>query len=113
MRIIIAPDKFKSCLSAPQVAAAIARGVRQVGPAIEIEQIPMADGGEGTVDALVVATGGRLVTRRVTGPLPEMKVDAVFGVLGDGETAVIEMAAASGLHLLSPEQRDPMKTSTY
>jgi glycerate kinase len=73
----------------------------------------MADGGEGTVDALVAATGGRLITRRVTGPLPEMKVDATFGLLGDGTTAVIEMAAASGLHWLKPEQYDPMKTTTF
>jgi glycerate kinase len=115
MRIVIAPDKFKGCLSAPQVAAAIARGIREVDPAIEIEQIPMADGGEGTVDALVTATGGRVVTRRVTGPLPGMKVDATFGFLGGGQTssAVIEMSAASGLHLLQPEQYDPMKTTTY
>ncbi|MDB5321499.1 MAG: garK [Phycisphaerales bacterium] len=115
MRIVIAPDKFKGCLSAPQVAAAIARGIREVDPAIEIEQILMADGGEGTVDALVTATGGRLVTRRVTGPLPGMKVDATFGFLGGGQTstAVIEMSAASGLHLLQPEQYDPMKTTTY
>jgi glycerate kinase len=115
MRIVIAPDKFKSCLSAPQVAAAIARGVHQVDPAIEIERIPMADGGEGTVDALVTATGGRLVTRRVTGPLPEMKIDATFGFLGGDatSTAIIEMSAASGLHLLQPQQYNPMHTTTY
>jgi glycerate 2-kinase len=115
MRIVIAPDKFKSSLSAPQVAAAIARGVRQVHPAIDIEQIPMADGGEGTVDALVTATGGRLVTVRVTGPLPQMKVDATFGFLGGDAktTAVIEMSAASGLHLLRPDQYNPEETTTF
>jgi glycerate kinase len=113
MKIVIAPDKFKGCLSAQEVAAAMGRGVRAVDVEIEVVEIPLADGGEGTVDALVAATGGRLVTRRVTGPLPEMKVDATFGVLGDGVTAVIEMAAASGLHLLRREQYDPMRTTTY
>jgi len=73
----------------------------------------MADGGEGTVQALVAATGGRIVTRRVTGPLPRMKVEAPIGLLGDGVTAVVEMASASGLHLLRPEQRDPTRTTTY
>src|SRR4051812_41095107 len=115
MRIVIAPDKFKGCLSAPQVAAAIACGVHQVDPTTEIEQIPMADGGEGTVDALVTATRGRLVTRRVTGPLPDMKVDATFGFLGGeaASTAVIEMSAASGLHLLRPDQYNPEETTTF
>lgn len=113
MRIVIAPDKFKASLPARDVAAAIAAGIASANSSIEIEQIPMADGGEGTVEALVAATGGRLITRRVTGPLPDMKVDAAFGILGDGETAVIEMAAASGLHLLTPDQYDPMKTTTF
>jgi glycerate kinase len=95
------------------VAAAIARGILEVDPAVEVEQVPMADGGEGTVEALVAATGGRLVTCTVTGPLPEMRVDATFGMLGDAETAVIEMAAASGLALLRPAQRNPERTTTY
>ena len=73
----------------------------------------MADGGEGTVEAMVAATSGSLISRRVTGPLPDTKVDATFGMLGDGQTAVIEMAAASGLHLLRPEQRNPMNTTTF
>ena len=113
MRIVIAPDKFKGCLTAPQVAAAIARGIRDALPDAIIDQIPLADGGEGTVDALVAATQGRLLTRRVTGPLPGMQVDATFGILGDNRTAVIEMAAASGLHLLRPDQYNPEKTTTY
>jgi glycerate kinase len=113
MKVVVAPDKFKGCLSARDVAAAIARGIEEADSSIEVEQIPMADGGEGTVDALVAATGGRLVTRRVTGPLPDMRVDATFGMLGDGETAVIEMAAASGLHLLRREQYDTELTTTY
>lgn len=113
MKVVVAPDKFKGCLSASDVAAAIAGGIAAVDPGIEVVQIPMADGGEGTVDALVAATGGRLITRTVTGPLPEMRVEATFGMLGDGETAVIEMAAASGLALLRPEQYDPERTTTY
>jgi glycerate kinase len=113
MRIVVAPDKFKGCLAAPQVCDAIAAGIRSVRPDAEIDLCPVADGGEGTVAALVAATSGRFETRRVTGPLPEMKVDATFGVLGDGGTAVVEMAAASGLALLKPEDRDPLATTTF
>jgi glycerate kinase len=113
MKVVVAPDKFKGSLSARDVAMAIARGIAEVDPSIQVEQVPMADGGEGTVDALVAATGGQLITRTVTGPRPEMRVDASFGMLGDGETAVIEMAAASGLALLRPEERDPERTTTY
>jgi glycerate 2-kinase len=113
MRIVIAPDKFKGSLSATQVAQAIARGLPRADPGIVLDLCPMADGGEGTVDALVDSTGGRRITHRVTGPLPEMKVSATFGVLGDGTTAVVEMSAASGLHLLRPEQHDPMATTTF
>src|SRR5438128_12122733 len=113
MKVVLAPDKFKGCLSAAAVAEAMARGVREVDASVEIDSCPVADGGEGTVDALVAATGGRIETRRVTGSLPDMRVDARFGVLGDGKTAVVEMAAASGLALLSPEDHDPMRTTTY
>src|SRR5690242_5348630 len=102
MRIVIAPDKFKGCLSAREVAAAIAQGVRLADPDAHVVEVPMADGGEGTVEALVAATSGRLLTQTVTGPLPGMKVEAIFGILGDGQTAVIEMSAASGLHYLRP-----------
>src|SRR5881227_1524934 len=113
MRIVVAPDKFKGCLSAAEVASAIAAGLRAADQNLEIDECPMADGGEGTVAALVAATGGKLITRRVTGPLPDMKVDATFGILGDGQTAVIEMAAASGLALLKPEDRNPLYTTTF
>lgn len=113
MRIVIAPDKFKDSLEASAVAEAVAAGLRRVEGALQIDACPLADGGEGTVEALVAATGGRLLRKRVTGPLPEMSVEARFGVLGDGQTAVIEMAQASGLHLLKPEQRNPMQTTTY
>src|SRR5262245_19013546 len=113
MRIVIAPDKFKDCLTASEVANAIAAGVRNVDPNIQLDLCPMADGGEGTVEALVAATGGKVVIRHVTGPLPRMKVDAPIGILGDGVTAVVEMSSASGLYLLKPDQRDPTRTTTY
>ena len=113
MKILLAPDKFKDCLSATDVGAAMARGLRDVDPNCDIDLCPLADGGEGTVAALVAATGGRFETRRVTGPLPDMKVDATFGVLGDNKTAVVEMSAASGLALLPPADRNPMRTTTY
>ena len=113
MRIVVAPDKFKGSLSAPAVAAAIAEGLLRADSSVIIDQCPMADGGEGTVAALVAATGGTLMTRSVTGPLPHRKVDATFGMLGDGQTAVIEMAAASGLALLKEEDRNPLNTTTF
>ena len=113
MRILLAPDKFKGCLTALEVAQAMAEGILRVDTEAQINLCPMADGGEGTVSALVAATNGKLLTRRVTGPLPEMKVDATFGMLGDGQTAVVEMAAASGLALLPISQRDPMATTTF
>ncbi|MGB3932729.1 MAG: glycerate kinase [bacterium] len=112
MRIIIAPDSFKGSLTAAEVAASIERGVKRVLPQAETIPVPLADGGEGTVDALVSATGGRLVTKEVTGPLGE-RVKVSYGLLGDGETAVIEMAAASGLPLVPLEKRNPMLTTTY
>lgn len=112
MKIVIAPDKFKGSLRAPAVANAIAEGVRRAFPEAVIDLCPMADGGEGTVDALVSATGGRICQRTVVGPLPDMEVVASFGMLGTGE-AVIEMAAASGLALLSAEQQNPMRTTTF
>jgi glycerate kinase len=113
MQILLAPDKFKGCLSAQAVAQAMARGIARVASEAQVDLCPLADGGEGTVDALVSATGGKIIRRRVTGPLPEMKVEAALGLLGDGQTAVIEMAAASGLALLRSDQRDPMATTTY
>jgi glycerate kinase len=139
MRVVVAPDKFKSCLPADQVCAAIAQGLREADAHVEIDPCPLADGGEGIVQALVTATDGELITKRVTGPLPDMKVDATFGLLGSAHiphfaededsanhhglmpyphhdapiTAVIEMSAASGLALLAPEDRDPMHTTTF
>lgn len=112
MRIILAPDSFKGSMRAVEAAAAMARGVRQVFPRVEVVELPLADGGEGTVDALLRGTGGQLVTLSVRGPLGA-PVPASFGLLGDGETAVIEMSAASGLLLVPPDQRDPGRTTTW
>src|SRR6266516_6341990 len=112
MRIIIAPQSLKGSLTAAQAGEAIAQGVRNVHPTAEIEIVPVADGGEGTVQALVDATGGKIIQQTVTGPLGE-QVPAFFGLLGDGSTAVIEMAACAGLPLVPPEKRDPRITTTY
>ncbi len=112
MRVLVAPDSYKGSVSAIGVARAMARGIRQVFPDAEVIEIPIADGGEGTVDALLAATGGQALRHRVQGPLCQ-PVDAGWGILGDKRTAVIEMAAASGLPLLPLEQRDPRLTCTY
>ncbi|UUD65214.1 glycerate kinase [Pseudomonas seleniipraecipitans] len=111
MKIVIAPDSFKESLSAPEVAQAIARGWLAVYPGAEIALCPMADGGEGTVDAVLAATGGERRELTVQGPLAT-QVQAHWGWLGDG-TAVIEMAAASGLHWVPSAQRDARVTSSY
>lgn len=111
MKIIIAPDSFKGNLSSIQVAGYIAAGIRKADPQAEIIEIPVADGGEGSVEALVTAAGGKILTARVTGPLGN-PVDSFWGLLADGQTAVIEMAAAAGLHLVPRDQRNPMLTTT-
>jgi len=111
MNIIVCPDSFKGSLSAVDATEAITQGIRAVLPAAEIVRLPLADGGEGTVEAMVAATGGRYVTREVHDPLLR-PVMARFGVLGDDTTAIIEMAAASGLTLVSPEERNPAVTTT-
>ncbi|GEA14934.1 MAG: glycerate 2-kinase [Moorella sp. (in: firmicutes)] len=111
-RIVIAPDSFKESLDAPAVAAAIAEGIKRVFPEAETVTVPMADGGEGLTTTLVAATGGRIITTTVTGPLGE-PVRAAWGILGDGTTAVVEMAQASGLPLVPREKRNPLFTTTY
>ena len=134
MKIVIAPDSFKESLAAEEVAEAIAQGVLEVCPDARVDRCPMADGGGGTVAAMVAATGGEFVSADVFGPLGE-PIRAQFGLLGvpagaglPGElglaaspglpaagerTAVVEMAAASGLHLVPPQRRDPMRSTTY
>ena len=112
MKIVIAPDSFKGSLTALQAAEAIEAGLHRVFPDAAIEKIPMADGGEGTVQSLVDATGGQILTAQVPDPLGN-SINAQYGVLGDGVTAVIEMAAASGLTLVPLDKRDPRVTTTY
>lgn len=111
MKIVIACDSFKGSVSAIQVADYLAEGIRRVWPQAEIDCVPVADGGEGTIDAFLYSLSGRRMTAAVMGPLGAT-VQADYALLEDG-TAVIEMAAASGLPLLSADQRDPMKATTY
>jgi glycerate kinase len=111
MKVICAPDSYKECLTAGEAAAAMADGVRRVLPHAEIDPCPVADGGEGTVDALVAALGGEYRENLVTGPCGE-PVRARWGLV-DGDTAVIEMAAAAGLHLTPRTRRNPLATTTY
>lgn len=111
-RIIAAPDSFKESLSAQEAARRIAEGVRRVMPSAEVIQIPLSDGGEGLTEALVNAAGGLFHFREVTGPLGG-KVKARFGILYDRNTAVIEMAAASGLPLIPRHQRNPLIATTF
>src|SRR5213082_1964744 len=112
MRIVIAPNAFKGSLSALDAAEAIAEGVRIVVADADLVLVPIADGGDGTVDALVAATHGERRTLRVRGPLGD-PVDAGYGVIDTGSTAVIEMAKAAGLALVPPAKRDPRITTTY
>ena len=113
MKIVISPDSFKESLTAKEVCLAIETGFKRVFPEATYCLIPVADGGEGTVQSLVDATHGEILDLQVTGPLSE-SVDAFYGLLGDGShTAVIEMAAASGLHHVPEHLRDPKLTSSY
>lgn len=112
MKIVIAPDSFKESLSAAEVAAAIAAGLREVWPQAELLCRPMADGGEGTVVALVAATGGEYRETVVRDPLGE-PVAATWGWIAESRSAVIEMAAASGLHLVAAERRDALRACTW
>ncbi|MCK6264693.1 glycerate kinase [Vibrio sp. ZSDE26] len=112
MKIVIAPDSYKESLTAMEVATAIENGFKKVIPNAEYVKLPMADGGEGTVQSLVDATDGKIVNVNVTGPLGE-PVEGFYGLMGDGSTAIIEMAAASGIHLVEPELRNPLLTTTY
>ena len=112
MKVVIAPQTFKGGLSGVEVAKAIQQGILAVYPQAETVQIPVADGGDGTLEALVRSTGGEFFNCQVTGPLGE-PVFASWGAMGDGQTAVIEMARASGLALVPLRRRDPRITTTY
>ncbi|WP_368544615.1 glycerate kinase [Enterobacter soli] len=112
MKIVIAPDSYKESLSALEVATAIEQGFREIFPSAQYVKLPVADGGEGTVEAMVAATHGRIVLVPVTGPLGE-RVEGFYGLSGDEQSAFIEMAAASGLELVAPSQRNPLKTTSW
>lgn len=112
MKVVIAPDSFKESLTAKQVSEAIKAGLARVWHDAEFVTVPVADGGEGTVQSLIDATQGEQVFTTVFDPLNK-EVQAFYGILGDGETAVIEMAEASGLHLVPAEDRDPKLTSSF
>lgn len=111
MKIVVAPDSLKESLTAAQTAQAIERGIKSILPTANVVLLPIADGGEGTVSALVTAANGEIITSPATDPLGK-KIYPRWGILEDG-TAVIEMAAASGLPLVPPKQRNPMITTTY
>ena len=112
MKVVITPDSFKGSLTAIEVAEAIEEGVKSVFYDAETIKIPLADGGEGTVQCLVNATAGKILQQEVINPLGK-KINASYGILGDQKTAVIEMAEASGITLISPEERNPLITTTY
>lgn len=112
MKIVIAPDSYKGSLSALEVANNIEKGIRRIFNNLTIEKIPMADGGEGTVQSLVDSTNGKIVNVIVKGPLGK-DVTAFYGILGDAKTAIIEMAAASGLPLIPKEEKNPLITTSY
>jgi glycerate kinase len=112
MKIVIAPDSYKESLSALEVAGAIERGFREIYPDADYRQLPVADGGEGTVEAMVAATQGRVVEVEVTGPLGDT-VQGFYGLSGDEQSAFIEMAAASGLELVPTDKRCPLTTTSW
>lgn len=110
--IVLAPDSFKESLTAKEVCAAMERGILRGNPSVTCIHVPMADGGEGTMQSLVDATGGKVHTVVVTGPMGD-EVEASYGIAGDGCTGVLEMASASGIHLVPSVQRNPLVATTY
>lgn len=112
MKMLFASDSFKGSLTAVEICDLLQEAAADIFPDAETVSLPIADGGEGTVDALLCAMGGKRMTTRVTGPLL-MPVDAQWGLLGDGQTAVLEMAQASGLPYVPAAQRDPRKTTSF
>ena len=112
MKVVVAPNAFKGSLTAPQAAAAITRGVKEAMPDAEVVEVPVADGGDGTVEALVSANRGEYRSVEVQGPLGD-PVSAQYGLIDSGRTGVVELATASGLTLIASDRRDPRRTSTY
>lgn len=113
LTFVLAPDSFKESMSAAQASQAMQRGIQNVIPDAHIIHVPMADGGEGTVDALISSLKGQSIACDVTGPLSEQRIQTYWGMVDAGQTAVIEMAKANGIHLLTAEKRNPMLTTTY
>lgn len=111
-KYVVAPDSFKESMTAKEVCNAMEKGIKEADSAAEVIKVPMADGGEGTVDSLVDATHGQRIIVEVTGPLGN-KISAYYGILGNGTTAVIEMAKASGLEIVEKKKRNPMITTTF
>ncbi|NLW41452.1 MAG: glycerate kinase, partial [Tissierellia bacterium] len=111
MHILIIPDSFKESISSQEFCNIAERAILKVFEKAKITKIPMADGGEGTVDVLIKNKSGKIIEKEVTAPLGN-RVKAHFGILEDGKTAVIEMAAASGLHLVPEDKRNPMLTTS-
>jgi len=110
--IVLAPDSFKESMTAKEACEAMERGIKKVDSNISCVHVPMADGGEGTMQSLVDGTNGKIYSLKVVGPLGN-EVEAQYGILGDGEIGVLEMASASGIHLVPLEQRNPLITTTY
>lgn len=109
---LLAPDSFKESMTAKEVCEAMEIGIKRAIPDAECIHVPMADGGEGTVQSLIDATGGTLIKKEVAGPLG-IPVMAQYGILGDGKTGVIEMASASGIHYVTKETKNPLITTTF
>ena len=112
MRILLAPDSFKESMTSIEAIEAMEKGIKKAIDNVEIIKVPMADGGEGITEALVTATNGKFIKVKVEDPL-ERSIISSFGILGDGKTAIIELAKASGLELLNKEERNPLITNTY
>lgn len=112
MKIVVAPDSFKESLSAKEVSKNIAKAISEVMPEAEIIQVPISDGGEGLLDALIPSLKGTLITTTVKDPLLR-NIEATYGIVNNGNTAIIEMAKASGLELLKENEKNPLITSTF
>ncbi|WP_411682334.1 glycerate kinase [Clostridium thailandense] len=110
--VLLAPDSFKESMTAKEACEAMERGIKRANSSITCIHVPMADGGEGTMQSLLDATNGQLYRINVVGPLG-VEVEATYGILGDGETGILEMASASGIHLVSSEKRNPLITTSY
>ena len=110
---VLAPDSFKESMTAEQACRAMQRGIQLAIPDAQCIHVPMADGGEGTVDALVHALNGLKVACEVQGPLAHQRIQTYFGLVDHGQTAILEMAKANGIDLLKKEQRNPLLTSTF